>query len=317
MAVRHRPTAALGQDGRVPSARPDVPAAAPPQRVDASMSLLVDMMEHTLDEAYAERAAQRTGDGGPAPAPASAHPRRRSALALLSLVVVGLVTGTAIGEVRERQEAATGLRAGLAEEVRRLTATSDDLAERTESLRAEVEAVRAATLGSDVDGKALTDRLTALGLASGTTPVRGPGIVLTLRDAPGEDLPAVAPGRPGTAPDGRVQDRDLQDVVNGLWAAGAEAISVNDQRLTARTAIRGAGEAILVDFRPLSGPYEISALGDPEDLELEFLDGPSGRRLQTFQSLYGIVFDVRRADSLSLPGAAAPELRSARALEPS
>lgn len=302
----------------MPSARPDVPATASPSpRADASMSLLVDVMAHTLDEAYAERAAQRAGERGGAPVPPPPHPRRRSAMGLLSLVALGVVTGTAIGQVREGQQATTGLRADLAASAEKLTATSDELALRADSLRAEVEAVRDATLGSDADGRALTERLTALGLASGTAPVQGPGIVVTLRDAPDDNDPVAAPGRPGTAPNGRVQDRDLQDVVNSLWAAGAEAIVVDGQRLTARTAIRSAGEAILVDFRPLSSPYEISALGDAENLELEFLDGPSGRRLQTFQSLYGIVFDVRRADSLSLPGAAAPELRAARPLEPS
>ena len=302
----------------MPSARPDQPAAAPPPpRADASMSLLVDMMAHTLDEGYAERAAQRAGGLTAAPVPPPAHPRRRSALGLLLLVALGMITGTAIAQVRDGQQADTGLRADLAAQAGKLTASTDELALQADSLRAEVEGVREATLGSDEAGRALTERLTALGLASGTAPVRGPGIVVTLRDAPDENDPAAAPGRPGTAPDGLVQDRDLQDVVNGLWATGAEAISVNGQRLTARTAIRNAGEAILVDFRPLSGPYEITALGDPEKLELEFLDGPSGRRLQTFQSLYGIVFDVRRAESLSLPGAAAPELRAARPLEPS
>lgn len=296
----------------MPSARPDVPAAAfPPRRVDESMSLLVDMMAHTLDEAYADRAAQRAGGGSAASVPVPEHPRRRSAVALLSMVAVGLVTGVAIGQVRERQEATTGVRADLATQVRELTASSDALAARTDNLRAEVEQVRAATLGSDTEGRALADRLAGLGLASGTTPVRGPGVVVTLQDAPGAEDPAAGARRPGTAPDGRVQDRDLQDVVNGLWAAGAEAVSVNGQRLTARTAIRSAGDAILVDFRPLTGPYAVQAVGDPEDLELGFLDGPSGRRLQTFQSLYGIVFDVRRDESLSLPGAAAPEMRAA------
>lgn len=117
--------------------------------------------------------------------------------------------------------------------------------------------------------------------------------------------------RPGTAPEGRVQDRDLQDVVNGLWAAGAEAVSVNGQRLSALTAIRSAGDAILVDLRPLTPPYVVAAVGDPEGLELGFVDGPSGRRLQTFTSLYGITFEVRREQELSLPGAAAPDLRAA------
>ena len=53
---------------------------------------------------------------------------------------------------------------------------------------------------------------------------------------------------------GRVLDRDLQVMVNALWAAGAEAIAINGQRLTARSAIRYAGEAILLDFRPLVPP---------------------------------------------------------------
>ena len=64
-------------------------------------------------------------------------------------------------------------------------------------------------------------------------------------------------------PRGRVQDGDLQLVVNALWAAGAEAVSINGQRLGPTTAIRFAGEAVLVDFRPVTSPYEISAIGDP------------------------------------------------------
>lgn len=301
------------------SARPDAPEspdeAPPARRVDASMSLLVDLMSHTLDETYAQKAAVVAARrAGVAPA-RSAPPRRpgRSAPGLVVLVVLGLGTGAAISQVRERQEASTGLRADLAAEVGEMTRGSDELAARTDSLRAEVAAVRAAELSSDADGQALTASLTALGLASGTIPVRGPGLVVTVRDAP-RDVPGGAPEPDGTGRDGRIQDRDLQDVVNGLWAAGAEAVSVNDQRLTVLTAIRSAGEAILVDFRPLSPPYVVRAVGDPENLELDFLDGPSGRRLQTFTSLYGTAFDVRRAESLSLPGAASPDLRAASPL---
>ena len=55
-------------------------------------------------------------------------------------------------------------------------------------------------------------------------------------------------------------------MVNALWAAGAEAISINGQRLGPTTAIRFAGEAVLVDFRPVTNPYEISAIGDPDTL---------------------------------------------------
>src|SRR5207302_160556 len=68
----------------------------------------------------------------------------------------------------------------------------------------------------------------------------------------------------GTNP-GLVLDRDLQDVANELWHDGAEAIAINGQRLTATTTIRAAGGAILVDFRPVTAPYQVSAIG-PDDL---------------------------------------------------
>ncbi len=72
--------------------------------------------------------------------------------------------------------------------------------------------------------------------------------------------------------DGRVLSKDLQVVTNALWEAGAEAISINGQRLTARSAIRFAGDAILVNYRPLTRPYVISAIGDPQNLQVEFAD---------------------------------------------
>ena len=84
---------------------------------------------------------------------------------------------------------------------------------------------------------------------------RGPGMRLTLDDAPAKDATKNAgrqPAQQRRARQGRVIARDLQIVVNGLWASGAEAISVNGQRLTSKAAIRFAGQAILVDYRPLT-----------------------------------------------------------------
>lgn len=277
--------------------------SAPPRRVDGSMSLLVDMMNNTLDEGYAERAAR----------PAGAAPERRPhrAAAAVALVAIGVVTGTAIAQVRERQEASTGLRAELAAEVRDRTAETEVLAGQAEQLRAQAAAAQSAALGADAAGRSAARRLEELGLASGTLPVRGPGLVVTLTDAPEGEVEGEAPLRGGTPVDGRVQDRDLQDLVNGLWAAGAEAVSINGIRLTALTAIRSAGEAILVDFRLLSPPYVVRAIGDPDRLELELLDGPTGRRLSTYTQLYGLGLELRSDDRLSLPGAGVPDLRAA------
>lgn len=297
------------------SAPTPTPTPTPaPRRLDGSMSLLVDVMTNTLDEAYAERAALKAGaatgqDGG-----TQAH--RGNALGrtagVLLLVLLGLLSGTAVAQVRERAASSEDLRAELADEVADRSAESDRLGEEVAALRAEVTATRDEALEADVAGARLAERVRALELAAGTSPVRGPGVVLTLADA---DPDAESELRGGSVLDGRVLDRDLQDAVNGLWAAGAEAVAINDVRLSNRAAIRSAGEAVLVDFRPLSPPYRIEAIGRPATLEVEFLDGPAGRRLQTLTTFTGITFTLERADELELPAATEPQLRSAIPVE--
>jgi uncharacterized protein YlxW (UPF0749 family) len=173
-----------------------------------------------------------------------------------------------------------------------------------------VARTRAQMLGTDARGQAAAAEVAALELASGTVAVRGPGLVVTLDDA--SSLGSGSADRGGQPGDGRVYDRDLQVVVNALWAAGAEAVSVNNQRLTALTAIRSAGEAVLVDLRPLSPPYVLRAVGDVDTLEPRFVDSPTARTFQTWTSLYGIGFEVKRGTDLRLPAASPPDLRLAR-----
>ena len=83
-------------------------------------------------------------------------------------------------------------------------------------------------------------------------------------------------------------DRDLQIVVNGLWAAGAEAIAINGQRLTARSAIRSAGQAILVDFRPLVAAVRRQRGRRPGGLQTRFAAGSAGAYLRALRDNYGI-----------------------------
>ena len=101
-------------------------------------------------------------------------------------------------------------------------------------------------------------------------------------------------------------------LANALWAAGAEAISINGQRLGPTSAIRFAGEAVLVDFRPVTNPYEVRAIGDPETLSSGFLASPEVGALALIEETYGLRFDFARKDDLSLPAASTPELRAAR-----
>jgi uncharacterized protein YlxW (UPF0749 family) len=296
-----------------------MPATRPgsaPERAggrDGSMSLLVDITSNSLDATYGERAARSRGT---APATTEGANRSRAAgrrlAGVAALVALGMLTGTAVAQVRQRAESSTGLREDLVERVRERTAETDALGAEADRLRGQVERTRAAALGAGVAGQAAAESVAEVALVAGTVPVVGPGIVVTVDDAPMDPDALPAPRlRGGTPGPARVLDRDLQDVVNGIWAAGAEAVSVNGIRLTALTAIRSAGEAILVDFRPLSPPYVVEAIGDPAELEVGFLDGPSGRRFTTYTSLYGLGLEVTRAEELRLPGSGEPDLRMA------
>ena len=86
-----------------------------------------------------------------------------------------------------------------------------------------------------------------------------------------------APATLGLPTGGVILDTDLQSLVNALWTAGAEAISINGNRLTSLTAIRFAGRAITVDYRSLTPPYVIDAIGNPETLPARLLETPGGQ----------------------------------------
>jgi uncharacterized protein YlxW (UPF0749 family) len=275
-----------------------------PGRADGSMSLLVDMAGAALDPAYAEAAARRQTGAPRGPRPVS--PR-----VLAAVLLVGVATGVAATQVKQRADAVSASRRSLVADIHARTTETDRLADRAAALSDSVSRTRAQMLGADARGRQAAAEVAALELASGTVAVRGPGVVVTLRDAAGSA--STSEDRGGQPGEGRIYDRDLQEVVNALWAAGAEAISVNDQRLTALTAIRSAGEAVLVDLRPLSPPYVLRAVGDPNVLEPQFVDSPTARKFQTWTSLYGIGFGVDRADDLRLGAASQPDLRVARA----
>ncbi|MCW2666117.1 MAG: hypothetical protein JWN57_1079 [Frankiales bacterium] len=269
---------------------------------EGSMSLLATLTTHSLDESYEEAAARRRA------APQAEQERSGPRVLVGVLVVLGLLTGAAAAHVRSRDDAATAARDQLAEEVSRRTDRTEALATQARHLRREVEQLQATALGADTAGQRAAAELAPLELSTGLVPVVGPGVLVRLDDADGAGQQAVDRG--GAPGDGRVLDRDVQDVVNGLWAAGAEAISINDVRLTALTAVRSAGEAILVDFTPLSPPYLVRAVGDAGTLEPAFTEGPTGRRFAAYGALYDLGFTVSRESRLRLPAARPRALRS-------
>ncbi|WP_409329899.1 DUF881 domain-containing protein [Trujillonella humicola] len=272
----------------------------------AGASLLDQVLAETLDPAYEQ--AARAREENPAPSP-----RRRGggrlavALVMVAAGVLAAVTYhlTAVGA-----EGRQAIRAALVADIGNAQDRADDLAAELEQLRADVSRAREDALAASDEGRQALDELDAAEQMAGTVPVTGPGLLVTLADAaaPAQDDPVG--GDAEVDPRGQVRDDDIQLVVNALWAAGAEAVSVNDQRLGPTTAIRFAGQAVLVDFRPVTNPYEIRAIGDPSTLRSAFLTVPEVQSLALIAESYGLTFELAQRDDLSLPAARTPQLRA-------
>lgn len=271
-------------------------------------SLLDDVLAETLDPAYAQAAEARRSDGSPPPPPRW----RGRVLVALTMVVAGVLAVVTYDQAAARVQGREEIRAALIADIRAESDASDELAAELEELRAEVTRARDDLLASSTTGQRALEALARAEAGAAALPVSGPGLLVTLANA-GSD-PDDDPVGGGTEPDtrGRVRDGDLQLVVNALWAAGAEAISINGQRLGPTSAIRFAGEAVLVDFRPVTNPYEVSAIGDPATLSSGFLASPEVRGLALVEESFGLRFDFSRRDDLDLPAASTPELRWAR-----
>jgi len=284
-----------------PAVRPADAAAA--RRPDASMSLLLEAMERPLDPGYAAAAAVRTGPAPRTPA--------RTAVVVLVALLCGASATTAVLDLRrptERDEVRTALLARI--ENRNQETSARQRANR--ALQLQVETLQARALPSERQAE-IQEQTTRLALAAGETPVTGPGLELVMSDRPTSQDPAVGtdPREDEAVNDGKVLDKDLQLVVNGLWAAGAEAIAINGQRLTAVSAIRSAGQAILVDYRPLVPPYVVDAVGDPNRLQTRFADGMAGSYLQLLRDSYGVQAGISAKQALTLPAAPLMRLRAA------
>lgn len=270
------------------------------RRPDESMTLLREVTERPLDPGYALMARRRAEAG-------ESTPRRGVASMVtwvLLAVLLGAATTVAVAELRAPQPSVAKGRSVLMEQIQDRSAAVEELSRRSVELRSEVAGLRAGGLLPS----ALVEVNELDRWVSGAVPVRGPGMVVTLTDGSGGGLVD-----PGDAPaESRVRDADVQFVVNELWAAGAEAIAVNDERLTSLSAIRNAGDAILVDLQPLNGPtYTIEAVGDADDMQVEFARSAGLGFLQLLSAEYGIENEVTTSEGMFLPGAGSPTLRYA------
>ena len=264
-------------------------------RPDASMVLLDEVMRRPLDPGYAEAAARRAAGTAPHRGPV------RLTLLLAAAVLLGGGTAAAAETLRAPVDGVLSSTAILEDQIVERRAAVDDLVASIQETTDEIESLQNDALGDQYP--LLLDAAQRDGAAAGTTAVTGPGLVIKLNDA----VPLLGE----TDEAARVQDLVVKVVVNALWASGAEAVAVNGQRLTSTSAIRSAGEAILVDLVGLSHPYTIEAIGDPDTLPAFFARSLGQEHMIALGSRYGITSSVSQDSSIILRAGRAPDLLSA------
>ncbi len=212
----------------------------------------------------------------------------------LALVVIGFLGAGQWNGSALRRELRTDAQQVLAEQAAGLEIDQQALRTQIETLEDQVREAQTAAEGSEAALAGLNEQVRAAELAAGLTPVVGPGVVAEIADSKRPVPPGEDPARYLVLVD------DLRDLVAALWAAGAEAIAINGERLTARTSVSGAGASILINVTPYSPPYRIEAIGPPGLLD-RYLSDPTFAIVNQRIDAYGLEFATVAQDEVHLP----------------
>lgn len=178
----------------------------------------------------------------------------------------------------------------------------DRLSTERDALAARVDAVHGAGAGTAL--QAMDRRAADLGAAAGLDPVRGPGLTVTLTDAP-RDADGRYP-RDASPDDLVVHQQDIEAVLNALWSAGAEAVQMQDQRLVATSSPRCVGNTLLLNGRTYSPPYTITAIGDTAALQAALAQAPLVRLYKQYVIRFGLGYTEQVLSQVQIAGYAEP-----------
>ena len=169
-----------------------------------------------------------------------------------------------------------------------------DLAAQVAELRARVDELAQGTSSNTPGGD---DGLDGLSRAAALEAVKGPAVTVTLTDAPLTVKPA------GVADELLiVHQQDIQAVANALWAGGAEAMTIQGQRVTALTGIKCVGNTVVLHGVPYAPPYVITAIGDPDKLAASLAASEYLMTYQEYVTAYRLGYSQERHDEATLPG---------------
>ena len=242
-----------------------------------SPGYLADLLTNTLDPGYAAAAARRRER--------TATPTSRGTHVAVAVVcaVIGAVLTVAYIHTRDSEPDTSRAKSALIAKVRAAQDTAGKLAAQANRLSGQVASARQRASGTNPS----TKDLTRAEEQAGTVAVHGPGLQVTMSNP--------------TNGEREYTDLDVRAVVNELWLSGAEAITVNNIRLTPTSAIRFAGSAVLVDFQPLTAPYTVRAIGSAAELDSRFTVSDVANRYRTLASAFGLGFRISQSRELVLP----------------
>ncbi|MEV4437704.1 DUF881 domain-containing protein [Streptomyces sp. NPDC049577] len=187
----------------------------------------------------------------------------------------------------------------LSDLIQERSRTNGQLDQSAAALRSEVDALARRDNGNT---EAQNKKIGALEKAAGTQPLAGPGLTVTLTDAP-PNATAKIPGVPQPQPNDLViHQQDLQAVVNALWRGGAKGIEVMDQRLISTSAVRCVGNTLILQGRVYSPPYKVTAVGDRGALRKALDSSPAIQNYLQYVAAYGLGWKVDQHDAVTLPG---------------
>lgn len=273
-----------------------------PEHLDRTRTPLLTLITlQSLDEDY-EVVSRRRAVAEEAPSEHRGGGARKARV-LGVLVLFGLLVTVAAVQTSREAGVNDASREGL---INRIASQRKEVAQSTQRLAelrtANTKGETALTaLGNQVN--AAQARLADMGALTGFRAVTGPAVRVTLTSSPYADQ------------NSQVRDSDIAQLVNGLWGAGAEAITVNGQRVTARTGIRTSGDAIEVNGVGIAPPYTILAIGDTDQLSADFLDSTGGQAFVALADQYSFRYDLHDVGQVRMAPAPASltRLRSAEA----
>lgn len=211
------------------------------------------------------------------------------------LLLIGFLVTSALLEEGRREAQLPSRSAELLDLIRTREASIAELSTRASSIASRLRELQRSDAQESDQLRGILAEVDRLRLAASTGPARGPGVVVELADS------GSSPQTRGELTDLRIQDVDLRLVVNALWQSGAEAVAVNGHRIGSTSAIRSAGDRILVNFDPVASPFRVSAIGDPEGLESGLQETEISQQFDVWTQVYGLGFTVRTSRALQLP----------------